>query len=433
MRPPSVNNHRLNFSNFIAPIMLAMFISAVVYLTPYFAVAQSTGSTGKSLESVEKKLEIKKLERQKLKAQAAKLKSEVKDLSRNMVTAAKRVQEQEVKVFEIENELSALSRNAKLKEDRLAQRGDQFSGVVMALTRMSRIPTEALIVQPMAPEDMVRSAILLRSAVPQLEHSARAIRDELDGLSIARAEVEERRAVLVSASKSLIDEQKKLETIIKRKTAMRAEAISKSRAANSQMRLLSKQAKTLRELLSKIESSRAEIAARMDGRDDNLVATTTPNRRIATAPGLADSQAERREPVGSISKSRGQLPFPVIGSLVGHYGENLGNGATRKGISIETRYRAQVISPFDGKVVFSGPFRGYGQLLIIDHGEGYHSLLAGLGRIDAVLGNPVLAGEPVAVMSETGEPPVLYIEFRRENEPVNPLPWLARRKGKIQG
>ena len=415
-----------------------IFFTAVC-LIPFWAGAQSVDNAGQSLESVEQKLERKRLENKRLKAEAAKLKSEVKDLNVNMVQAASRVQEQEVKVLKIENELSDLSRVAKLKEDSLRQRGDQFSGVIMALTRMSRTPTEALIVQPMAPEDMVRSAILLRSAVPQLENSARALRDELDGLSIARAEVEDRKAILVKASRSLQDEQKALSTMIKRKTAMRAEAISKSRAASSQMRELSKKAKTLRELLSKIENSRAEIAARMEGRG------TPDGAGGSFAPGLNDSRADSRADqrtdsqngsggfIGSISKARGQLPFPVVGTLVGSYGQDLGNGTSRKGISIETMHQAQVISPFDGKVVFSGPFRGYGQLLIIDHGEGYHSLLAGLGRIDAVLGNPVLAGEPVAVMNETGEQPVLYVEFRRDNEPVNPLPWLAERKGKNQG
>ncbi len=434
-------------------ILKTIFLT-MACLTPFWAEAQSVNNAGQSLESVEQKIERKKQESKRLKAEAAKLKSEVKDLNVNMVKAAKRVQQQEIKVLEIETELSDMSRAAKLKEDSLRQRGDQFSGVIMALTRMSRTPTEALIVQPMAPEDMVRSAILLRSAVPQLEGSARALRDELDGLSIARAEVEDRRAVLVNASRSLQDEQKALETMIKKKTAMRAEAISKNRAASSQMRELSKKAKTLRELLSKIENSRAEIAARMEGQIDNKDApTATTIKKINTAPGLNDSMggpgggfggdsgADQRADspggeggfIGSISKARGQLPFPVIGTLVGSYGQNLGNGISRKGISIETMHQAQVISPFDGKVVFSGPFRGYGQLLIIDHGEGYHSLLAGLGRIDAILGNPVLAGEPVAVMNKAGEQPVLYVEFRRNNEPVNPLPWLVQRKGKNQG
>jgi len=71
--------------------------------------------------------------------------------------------------------------------------------------------------------------------------------------------------------------------------------------------------------------------------------------------------------------------------------------------------------------------------LIIDHGEGYHSLLAGLGRIDAAIDQPVLAGEPVAVMSDDGQQPVLYVEFRRDNQPINPLPWLAQRKRIPQG
>ncbi|MDH3335473.1 MAG: peptidoglycan DD-metalloendopeptidase family protein [Rhodospirillaceae bacterium] len=432
--------------NYSMPVIISVLVLAVgVNVFPHFAAAesQSINSSEQSLESVEKKLARKKLESEKLKSAASKLKAEVDKLNISMIAAAKRVQDHEEKVFEIESQLSDLKHNAKIKEDRLAQRANQFSGVLMALTKMSRIPTEALIVQPMAPEDMVRSAVLLRSAVPQLENSAQSLRDELDGISIARAQVEERKAILLSASRSLQDEQRSLEKIIKSKVALRAEAISKSRAAASQMRELSKKASTLRELMAKIEQSRAELAKQRgsipnvnEGSASEGMATTGGIRKIHSAPGVADSQGAQGEFIGSISKARGQLPFPAVGRLVGLYGQDLGNGITRKGISIETRTSAQIISPFDGKVVFSGPFRGYGQLLIIDHGEGYHSLLAGLGRIDAVLGNSVLAGEPVGVMNETGEPPVLpvlYVEFRRNNEPVNPLPWLAERKGSNQG
>ena len=94
-----------------------------------------------------------------------------------------------------------------------------------------------------------------------------------------------------------------------------------------------------------------------------------------------------------------------------------------------------MIAPFDGVVAFAGAFRGYGQLLIIEHSEGYHTLLAGLGRVDGEVGQRVLAGEPVGVMatSETDGAPSssLYVELRRDGQPINPLPWLADRTGKV--
>jgi septal ring factor EnvC (AmiA/AmiB activator) len=120
--------------------------------------------------------------------------------------------------------------------------------------------------------------------------------------------------------------------------------------------------------------------------------------------------------------------------LAGVYGQNIGNGATRKGITIETLSHAQVIATYDGQVVFAGAFRGYGQLLIIEHGGGYHSLLAGLARIDSDIGQTVVAGEPVGVMGRlAGARPVLYLELRRNGQPINPLPWLAASKNRVSG
>ena len=113
-------------------------------------------------------------------------------------------------------------------------------------------------------------------------------------------------------------------------------------------------------------------------------------------------------------------------------GENLEEVA--KGISIRTRAGAQVVATFDGQIVYAGEFRGYGQILIIDHGQRYHTLLAGLDRIDAEIGQWVLAGEPVAVMGARSEgDPELYLELRRTGQPINPLPWLATNSDKVQG
>ena len=90
--------------------------------------------------------------------------------------------------------------------------------------------------------------------------------------------------------------------------------------------------------------------------------------------------------------------------------------------------------PFEGHIVFAGDFRGYGQLLIIEHGQGYHTLLSGMARIDGVLGQSLVAGEPVGIMgSPRNGKPSLYIELRRKGQPINPTPWMVAQKSKVKG
>ncbi|HEY9548025.1 MAG TPA: peptidoglycan DD-metalloendopeptidase family protein, partial [Kiloniellaceae bacterium] len=150
------------------------------------------------------------------------------------------------------------------------------------------------------------------------------------------------------------------------------------------------------------------------------------------------SQLARLTPPASLRsfpEAESSLTMPVRGRVVRLYGqESQGQGSTDKGISIETRAGAQVVAPFDGKIAYAGPFRGYGLILIIDHGGRYHTILAGFDRIDAVVGQWVLAGEPVARMGEAaGSNPELYFELRRTGQAINPLPWLATTDDKVRG
>jgi len=133
------------------------------------------------------------------------------------------------------------------------------------------------------------------------------------------------------------------------------------------------------------------------------------------------------------SRAQGEMPFPARGAVVVRFGQNANQQGPSKGISIETRPGAQVIAPYDGQIVFAGPFRGYGLLLIIEHGEGYHTLLAGMARIDGSVGQHLATGEPVGVMGQPEAKPLLYVEFRHDGQPVNPLPWLTARKAKVSG
>ena len=138
------------------------------------------------------------------------------------------------------------------------------------------------------------------------------------------------------------------------------------------------------------------------------------------------------------------LPLPVNGAQIREFGASDGLGGTEKGVSIAARPGGQITAPCDGWVVYAGPFRNYGQLLILNAGGGYHVLLAGMERISVDLGQFVVTGEPVAVMGSGAHitaakaggtsQPVLYVEFRKDGIPVDPGPWWAANEGqKVRG
>src|SRR5205085_11276049 len=152
----------------------------------------------------------------------------------------------------------------------------------------------------------------------------------------------------------------------------------------------------------------------------------------------------RPAPAMTFVAAKGHLALPVNGVRVKEFGAPDGIGGTEKGLSIAARPGAQITAPCDGWVVYAGPFRNYGQLLILNAGGGYHVLLAGMDRISVDLGQFVVTGEPVATMGGrvqtaaalavgSGQP-LLYIEFRKDGIPVDPGPWWATSESeKVRG
>jgi murein hydrolase activator len=127
------------------------------------------------------------------------------------------------------------------------------------------------------------------------------------------------------------------------------------------------------------------------------------------------------------------------------FGETDSIGEETQGMSIAARAEAPVLAPADGWVVYAGPFRSYGQVLILNAGDDYHIVMAGMERIDVALRQFVLAGEPVATMGatrlasiaeidHTSAQPVLYVEFRKDGTAIDPAPWwAAATDGEVNG
>lgn len=411
----------------IAVIVLAMGMAG-----PVAAQTGTTtnGATGQRLQQVEQAIEAGRLKAEKLKQQADKLEREMATIRLAMITAAQTIQSREQAAADIRDRIAELDLLRQEKQAVLMGQRTKMGRVLFALQRVARYPPEALITQTMSPADTVRSAILLRAAVPEIERRARGMRDDLMTLDVAKQEVREQRAKLARAVDELEFQRRNLHSLLGQKSRLRRRTVAKSNAAERRVKTLAREATSLRELMSRLEALRRKRETEAKAREKAAAAGNTATAAISKYdPGPPPNATGR-----PITLARGTLPFPVVGRLVGRYGQASTGGMTHKGITIETEADAQVVATYEGRVVFAGKFRGYGQLLIIEHSEGYHSLLAGVARIDTAMGHWVVAGEPVGVMGHIeGQKPTLYVELRRNGQPINPLPWLAARKGKVNG
>ena len=365
-----------------------------------FAAPESTDSAKSELSRVTSQIEQAKQEHLKLREKAQSVQKEILDVRKKMVAAAGSIQEQEESLNRLEQKLMEFETQQALMKKRLEIRKAQKMHVLAALQSLAFKPTEALLAQPLAPQDTLRSALLLREAVPRLEFSTEGLRKDLNRIASLTSAIRAQYAQIKTMTKRLDDKRRDMNALIKKKSDLQTAFASESSRAKNRAENLAKQAGDLKELLAKLEAYSKRRAA------------------VNVKPEI---------PSGAFMSAKGRIPYPVKGTVIKKYGDLTEAGIRSKGIMISTRANAQVVSPYDGTVLFAGPFRGYGRLVIIEHGDGYHTLLAGLGRLDTSVGQSLLAGEPVGIMvAETK--PTLYIELRKNGQPINPAGWLAEGK-----
>ena len=350
------------------------------------------------LGRLEEQLRQSQLRQEQLRTEAERLAAELGGISADLIAAAEEVLRLEAKTTAIETRMAGL-RAEEAARAALAQRqSGEVAAVLASLARLSRQPPETLIAAPGAAIDIVRSSMLLASILPHLEARAEALSAELRAVRALREEIGHQQTVLAAALGRLAQQRAALAQLLERNAEQRQRTGEERAREGQRMEQLAAEAVDLRELIAGIEGDRGAIAE----------LPPFPSR--------------------SFNDARGQLPLPVEGTVTVGFGAVDDFGAPSRGLTIETRENARVVAPFDGRIVFAGPFRSYGLLLIITHSEGYHTLVAGLSRIDGRVGQWLLAGEPIGVAGggEAGKS-VIYVELRREGNPINPSPWLAAR------
>ena len=419
------------------PGLLGAILTAGLATAPQDAAAQSESELQSRQDALSE-------ESQALEAEIAALREE-------SIAAAGNAQNLESELTEIETRLGELERAEQLKGDQLEEQRGKLAELLAALQRLALQPPESLLMKPGAPLDHVRSAMLLGIAVPEIEERAQALRGELDSLAALREDIERQRSALDQRAEALQAERVRLEEILSEKQVLETGLRSERAEIAERLEEIAERAENVGGLIVELDKRAAEtfnalptprpaeIQQAALPPEETLPEQAPPDTanaaRLEVMPALRPQvNLARPSDIRAFPESPGGLLAPVRGSVALRFGGTRDTGEASQGLVLAARPAAQVVAPYDGKVAYAGPFRRYGLILIIEHDGRYHSLLAGLDRIDAVVGQWVLAGEPVGVMSSRdGRNPELYLELRRAGKPVNPLPWIENLNSKAEG
>ena len=432
--------------------VLHIFFALPILLSA--GVVQSASVSQQDVEALEQKSDLKRMEYKKLQAQSVALSLELSKMNKQLIEAAKRVQKDEDKISKTQEELKLLQDKLQVTQENFNKEYQNLASLLASIQNLALHPRDSLLFQPLTPVEIIQSAILMREGVPFISQNAEKLKADLENLKTQQNALSKKLLELSAQTKDLKKKQEDIKKLAAEKNQIKEKLEGQTTKTKQEAIELASKASDLRDLMEKALQE-AEIKRRKQeelkraARERELEAQRKLEEeqlkrlregRSTGFEGQYDAQDSSPEtsvktqkiepqpyeiPSVKIKAASGQFIRPVRGEIITQYGQELSKGVTSKGIVIKTRDNAQVVAPYDGTVVFSGPFKGYGNLIIISHNADIVSLIAGMKTIDTENGQMLLAGEPVGLMPDN-QTAKLYMEIRKNKKPVNPLSWLGQ-------
>lgn len=428
------------------PIVIAAFVTALCAAGSAGARAEASAElesrqaqTRSEYDRITGELSLSDARQKTLAEEIARLRKDNASITAALIQAAKTENKLSEDVAAMEERIEELKEQQDGIRLSLAERRDILAEVLGALQRMGLNPPPAILVRPEDALSSVRSSILLGAVVPELREQTAVLLTDLKELARLGETISAERQRLVATITEQAEGRTKLSLLLEEKRKLQDGSEQILREERLRAAELASKAGSLKDLIASLDAGIE--AARKEAEAARLAAEERAREeaKLAERPVPERNRLAETVPFPAL---QGMLPLPVSGRNVRPFGHVDEAGVTAFGDTVRTQSGAIVTSPSDATVLYAGPFRSYGQLLILDAGGGYHVVLAGLGRISVSQGQPVLAGEPVGAMGETrvasasaigsvNAQPELYIEFRKDQKPVDPAPWWqARRSGR---
>ena len=330
-------------------------------------------------------------------------------LQKRSILLAARSQNLEKNLLSLQTARNDLNNRIRNIKNKFSNKQAYITSIIAVLQRIAGNPPTALIMAPQSPLSYIRTALLIGNTFPTLEKQAQELRENLQNSIQLKKKLELTEKSLKIKKYKLDKQRKSLLAVLNRKAIVTDKLLLRKKKATERTTELSRKARSLRDLIATLSYERNA-------------------RKQQPIPHTKNSES-------SLAKETyGQLPttgMPVAGNLIAPFGKSGGPGQPAEGLSFRTTPGSFVIAPKSGSVVFSGKFEGLGELLILEHGNEHHLLLAGMDQINVKTGSNVIAGEPIAIMSQLkNSKPTLYVELRQNGKPINAIPWLTSRNNR---
>lgn len=388
------------------------------------------------LEAIRRSMEVSDRRQTALREEMAGLQNDRARLSADLIATAQRLRQAENEIAAIEGRLAEMQAAEDMVRASLRERRAVMSEVLMALQRMGRTPPPAMLSRPEDALAAIRGSILAGAVLPDIRVEAEALAVDLAQLTELTRSIQDEHEALRARYAELGEEQARIDLLVSTKQQQSDQTQAALAAEQGKAAELANQAESLQSLIKTLESE-VESAALAAEQAQAASQAAQPADQAEAERRLSDTS--RISPAVKFADAKGLLTWPVAGEMTRGFGDPDEFGDKSQGISLAARPESAVLAPADTWVVYAGPFRSYGKVLILNAGDGYHIVMAGMERVDAASGQFVLAGEPVGLMGATrlasaGEvdhtsaQPVLYVEFRKDGTAIDSAPWWGRAK-----
>lgn len=369
--------------------------------------AQAPGPTlaeqKRSLISAREQSERARQRSAALRRQAEAASNDADRIASEAAALAARIQAAEADIKAAHTRIAIVTRLQQRQRARLAEKQGPMIRLTAALQMMTRKPTALALVEPRSLDELIYMRSILSAVMPEIERRTASLRDEVRQGEQLRLQAARAIASLNESQQRLSGRRRQLAGL---EASERIEAAQFSDDAGIEQEralALGEEARDIVDLMDQIRESGAvrEALAELDG------------------PVLKPGQG-RDPPAGAPSRSpdiASAYLLPVSGEIVTGLGEISDSGYRSRGLTIAVASGAQIVAPAAGRVAYSGRYRGYGNILIIDHDGGWTSLITNMATSRVAVGDRVVQGAPVG-LSGSGDPTVT-VELRRHGRPID--------------